>query len=75
MLNVYRVPKRQWRRWPDLCQRVFINTYAGMKMNQSLYTHPKAKSMTVRDWKTISWNAAWVAADACLASLNDISKD
>lgn len=27
--------------------------------------HPKAPKLPVNQWKTVAWNAAWIAADAC----------
>jgi hypothetical protein len=70
--NTHKVPARQWRKWPDICQRVFNETYAVMINNQDLFLHPKGQMAPEQQWKTTAWNAAWIAAEACKNALKDI---
>jgi len=72
--NHYRVAKRKWKNWPDICQRVFNETYESMMENQDLFMHPKAKGIEPAFWTTICWNAAWTAADSAQQALKDIIK-
>jgi hypothetical protein len=62
--NDYRVPKKTWKRWSKKARRVFNEVYDFAYSNQSLMTHPKQPVMEPYHWKTVAWNAAWVAADA-----------
>jgi hypothetical protein len=63
-LNVYDVPKKQWRRWSDLARKAFNGTYGFMVQNQELVKHPKTRLLEAWEWNTIAHNAAWMAADA-----------
>lgn len=73
-VNHHKVPARKWRNWPDICQRIFNNTYEQMVLNQPLFLHPKAAASRPEHWTTVAWNAAWTAADAAQQALKDISK-
>jgi hypothetical protein len=70
--NKHGVAKRKWRNWPDICQRVFNETYKYMHDNQTHFLHPKSPRQFEPYWKTTCWNAAWTAADACQQALKDI---
>lgn len=70
--NKFHVPASAWRKWPDVCQRVFNETYGVLKANPTLYTHPKAVPVFPEHWDTTAWNAAWTAADSALQALKDI---
>lgn len=72
--NTHKVSARKWRNWPDICQRVFNETYECMLPNQSLFLHPKTAPVPDAQWSTTAWNAAWIAADACQKALKDITK-
>jgi len=72
--NIYGVGKRKWKNWPDICQRVFNETFGVMQENQYLFLHPKADKHSVDHWRTTAWNAAWTAADSCQQALKDIIK-
>ena len=72
--NKYGVSKIQWKKWPDVCQRVFNKVYEDMEQNPALFVHPETKKIAKRQWGTVSWNSAWIAADACQMALKDISK-
>lgn len=71
--NPNKVPKKQWKKWPDLAQRVFNGVYASLEMNQEFVVHPKAELVADERWKTTAWNAAWIAADAATNALYDIA--
>lgn len=62
--NRYRVPVKQWRKWSELARLSFNRSYSFIHDNQSIIIHPKAKTAKPAEWKTIAWNAAWIAADA-----------
>lgn len=64
MKNVNRVPKKQWARWSLTARRVFNEVNGFMLDNQWLMLHPKSPQPNKEHYKTIAWNAAWIAADA-----------
>jgi hypothetical protein len=70
--NKYKVSARQWKKWPDLAQRVFNETYEVLLNNQRLYLHPGQDPARKEYWTTTAWNAAWTAADAAVAALDGI---
>lgn len=63
--NENRVPKKQWNEWSEKGRGIFNKTYDFLYYNQALTTHPKTEKIPDSQWKTIAWNAAWIAADAC----------
>ena len=72
--NTHKVSARKWRNWPDICQRVFNETFETMEQNQTLFLHPETPWQYGDKWRTTAWNAAWTAADACQHALKDIIK-
>lgn len=70
--NKFNVPKSAWRKWPDVCQRVFNMTYEYMNGTPKAFVHPKAAAVPQEHWNTTAWNAAWIAADNTLQALKDI---
>ncbi len=70
--NKFSVPAKQWKKWPDIAQRVFNEVHECMDLNPSLFVHPKTKKIAKEQWGTVAWNAAWIAADATLKGLKDI---
>lgn len=72
--NTHAVPARQWKKWCDLAQRVFNETYAVMLVNQDILIHPQAKKTPDDWWSTTAWNSAWLAADAAQKAIVDISR-
>lgn len=70
--NHHKVGASQWRKWPDIAQRVFNATYEELLANQHLLLHPKADPSRDEYWKTTAWNAAWIAADNVVVALKDI---
>ena len=69
--NAYKVPVKKWRKWSTQARFVFNELYGTMKTNQSLFLHPKAEAVSGQLWKTVCWNAAWIAADAVDGSTPD----
>ena len=65
MRNEHKVVKAQWDSWAIGSQAVFNSVYQQMIRTPMLFLHPKTKRLPTREWKTICWNAAWTAADAC----------
>lgn len=66
VLNPYKVPLKQWRRWNVEARMIFNYTHALMMGAQEMFVHPKAPMIKKDHWQTIAWNAAWIAADARL---------
>ena len=70
--NKHKINPRQWKKWPDIAQRVFNEVYSDMVLNQHLFLHPKADAHAKEHWNTTAHNAAWTAADAVVKALDDI---
>ena len=66
--NVYGVPNRAWRKWNQQSRYIFNEVFNQMR-NQQAIKHPGHPGMTLEYWKTICWNAAWLAADAAWHSV------
>lgn len=62
--NKYRVPAKQWKRWSVEARSIFNKCYDFVMDNQELLSHPGSPKLKPYHWKTLSWNMAWVAADA-----------
>lgn len=60
--NKYRVPVKQWRRWDERARAVFNGVFQEMKDNQYNFLHPKQDLLSAQKWRTVAWNAAWIAA-------------
>ena len=63
-VNLYNVPMKKWRKWCLTSRQVFNEVYSSMNMNQGLFLHPHTEKISRQQWKTVAWNAAWIAADA-----------
>lgn len=64
MENTNKVNRKVWKSWGEVGQAIFNQTYEWLVSNQALTIHPKQPPLPGEQWKTIAWNAAWVAADA-----------
>ena len=62
--NRNRVPKKEWHKWSAGARRVFNHVYTFVHSNPDLMNHPDAPKPKPFHWKTVAWNAAWIAADA-----------
>jgi len=71
--NRYKVPSKAWSKWTDSGRAVFNELYAVMR-DQRMFTHPDAVLQTAAVWRTIRWNAAWIAADTVTALENAVAK-
>ena len=67
--NLYGVSNRAWRKWNQQSRFIFNNVYHQMEFQKAI-THPKTFLMPDEQWKTICWNAAWLAADAAWESVS-----
>lgn len=61
--NRYRVPQKVWKRWSVSARKVFNEVYENMR-DQSNIVHPKTAPLKREQWRTLQWNAAWLAAAA-----------
>jgi hypothetical protein len=62
--NRYKVPQEQWRRWTTRGRQVFNYIFGYMRTHPELFLHPKAPALPAAHWRTVAWNAAWLAAGA-----------
>ena len=65
MTNRYKVQKKQWTKWSVYARAIFNSSYKFFLSNQDLMRHPEAPRLPAKLWKTIAWNAAWIAAASC----------
>ena len=64
--NRFKVPKKQWATWTVIGQLVFNKLYEDMNENHNVYLHPKGAPFVLDlNYATMTWNAAWMAADLC----------
>jgi Fe-S cluster biosynthesis and repair protein YggX len=64
--NENRVPRKQWAEWNERQRALFNHTYTDiMHIGRAQFLHPMtvARKLSAYEFKTIAWNAAWVAAD------------
>lgn len=61
--NKYRVPKKQWAKWSVAAKRVYNEVYECLR-DQRVIAHPATPHIKRQEWRTIQFNAAWLAADA-----------
>lgn len=66
--NLYGVPNRQWRKWNQQSRYIFNCVFNQMEFQKSI-THPRSIQMPDEYWKTVRWDAAWLAADAAWTSV------
>jgi hypothetical protein len=77
MKNEFKVNKKTWRKWSDVAQHVFNETYSTMKTEPWVFwpslkktnKNGLPKQIKSRTWRVVSWNTAWIAADACNAKV------
>ena len=75
--NAHKVPLKKWRKWSELARRVFNLHFYALNMNQTILCAPtKNKDWLIskKEWRTQSWNAAWLAADSVMDALKEMSK-
>lgn len=62
--NMFKVPKKQWKKWNDQERYIFNDVFLMMTLNQSLFLYPDTAEQSEERWRTTCWNAAWTAADS-----------
>lgn len=62
--NRFRVSLNQWRKWSIRARRVFNDLFEVMSRNQYLFLHPEMPKISKQRWRTVAWNASWMAANA-----------
>jgi len=55
--------------WTAQQREVFGRVFRFIYCNQDNVKHPKASSICERHWRTVAWNAAFVAANALCDTL------
>lgn len=60
--NIHKVAKRQWKKWTEAGRLIFNDLYVTSYHDQRIMTHPKT-NIPDKEWNTIAWNHAWLAAD------------
>lgn len=68
--NLYRVPKKTWKRWTKTARRVF-NLTMDETSRQDMLLHPLQPRMHPQHWEAIRWNIAWTAAHELSKSEKD----
>jgi hypothetical protein len=67
VVNVHRVPQKQWRKWDDPGKQLFNDVYANVLLTarSKVLMHPRSnrKKFTDEEFDTLAWNTAWIAAD------------
>ena len=62
--NTNKVPKKQWTKWNKKEVRLMFNgLYKEMMDEPQNFQHHKAVQLEGTYWKTVAWNASWIAAD------------
>lgn len=64
--NLHGVHKEKWRKWSPEAQAIFNGLYEDIeRVGQCCFLHPNtvARNLSPDEFKTVAWNAAWLAAD------------
>lgn len=61
--NIFKMPKKQWKKWNELERKIFNDLNEFMLNNQAIFSHPDAAIVEDECWGTTAWNAAWTAAE------------
>jgi hypothetical protein len=62
--NVYRVPKRQWRKWAEVERAVFNGVLGSVRDGWDVLFPASMQSVPRQARRVAAWNTAWIAADA-----------
>jgi len=68
--NRYKVPARQWAKWPEIARWVFNSTFSEMARQPEWFLPPGAVAPPKKQWRVTAWNAAFTAASRCKGWLN-----
>ena len=63
MRNRYRVPKKQWKKWNEQEKTMFVDLMDTMIWSPLLFAHPKSPRIEPEYFRTVAWNASWMAAE------------
>lgn len=61
--NTHKVPKKFWDTLTPTGKEIFNSLYSTMRQNQGIFLHPKQEALSAQMWKTVAWNASWLAAE------------
>lgn len=77
--NTYGVSKRSWSSWTLVGKHVFNKTFISLMENQEVFNHPEHLkengTMLDKHWRTVAFNAAYIAADVCSRGERHLLKD
>jgi hypothetical protein len=75
--NKFKVPQKVWGSWTLVARHVFNKTYETMMKSPDNFRHPEDQKTEINlvHWKTIAWNAAWMAASLCSRGEKYLLKD
>lgn len=62
VINRHKVPMKYWRSLSNHARKVFNRTYENVGRQNLVNAHPKTVTVPRAAWKTVAWNAAWLAA-------------
>ena len=60
--NRYGMTAVMWRKWSNPARAMFNKMYHALRYQWAI-VHPEALTLPREHWKTIRWNAAFMAAD------------
>lgn len=61
--NKFKVHQTAWSTWTQIGRDTFNGVFEIMRDGQQQFLHPKQDALSAQKWRTVAWNAAWVAAD------------
>lgn len=66
-VNSNGVGTKQWNKWTKVGKHVFNKTFESMMKSPEVYQHPATvqTGLSNAEFKTIAWNAAFIAACVC----------
>lgn len=64
--NRYAVQSKRWNKWSRAARSTFNDVFRLLLNQETANSAPDAPTVPREAWRTIAWNAAWIAADAVL---------
>lgn len=61
--NTNGVSASQWKKWPEVSRSTFNEVFAYLIGNQAHCKHPEGPYLHEKHWRTICFNAAYMAAN------------
>lgn len=62
--NIFKVNKKQWRKWNKLARKVFNEVYDAIKSGHKVIYPDGVMHLDKKTIQVMAWNTAWLAADA-----------